>query len=293
MITYKHEAYVAQAIESILAQEVDFAFELVIGEDCGGDATLTICEKFAGQDSRIRLLPSERNLGVMKNFLRTLQACAGEYVAVCEGDDYWTDRSKLQKQVAQLESNRRFAGSAHQCLVIVDEKPARLFREKVPAEITTLDLIGGRLFHTASIVFRRQALDLLAAAPDVLSGDRLLNFCVSFLGPIHYSEDCMCAYRLHAAGMSSNASVAQMKMDLNSVGYLKTINPAFPRYRYTSYVYATIALCRAANWHQKIRFLALSFLYSFSYFPENLIFMTSRIAKAVRARVAFGGRNSS
>lgn len=286
MISYNHEAYIRQAIESVLSQDVDFPIELVIGDDCSPDGTAVICEEFARRDPRVSLLPRDRNLGVMPNFTRTLLACSGEYVAVCEGDDYWTDPQKLRKQVQFLDSHPDHAGTTHQSMVITNSLPVRTFKENVPTTLATTDLIGGRLFHTASVMFRRPVLDLFSRSPLVLSCDRLLNFCISFLGKIHYSNECMCAYRLHAGGMSSNASVAQMKLDLNCIPYLKQVQPAFPEVRYRSYVYATIGLCRAATAGQKLYYLSLSFLLSFANFPDNLVFIGSRLARAVRSRLA-------
>lgn len=280
MITYNHEAFIGQSIESILSQDTDFEFELVIGDDCSIDGTTAICEDFAARDLRVRLLPRERNLGVMPNFTRTLRACGGEYIAVCEGDDYWTDPQKLRKQVQFLDAHSDYAGSAHQSMVMVDDAPSRHFKENVPANLGTTDLIGGRLFHTASVVFRRSVLDLFCNSPLVLSCDRLLNLCISFVGRIDYSEECMCAYRLHGAGLSSNATVKQMKLDLNCIPYLHRVQPSFPKFRYLSYVYATIGLCRAARLHQKIYYLGLSFVFSFADFPANLAFIGSRLVRA-------------
>lgn len=285
MIAYQHEAYIRQAIESILSQQVDFALELVIGDDCSKDGTAAICEEFAARDARVRLLPRERNLGVMPNFSRTLQACSGEYIAVCEGDDYWTDPLKLSKQVRFLDDHPDHAGAAHQSLIIGQGWPTRLFKDHVRPTLETKDLLGGRVFHTASLIFRRSALALFCNAPLVLSCDRLLNLCISLQGPIGYSEECMCAYRLHGAGMSSNATVEQMKLDLNSIAYLRQISPTFPSLRYRSYVYATIGLCRAAHGHQKLRYLALSFVLSFADFPKNLVFFGSKLSKWVRTRL--------
>lgn len=270
MIAYHHEAFIGQAIESVLNQKVGYCLELVIGEDCGFDGTRAICEKYAALDSRVRLLPSDRNHGVMNNFRRTLDACVGEYVAVCEGDDYWLDSLKLQKQIEWLDHQREFAGSAHQSLVVCVGKTDRTFRENVPNEISVGDLLGGRLFHTASIVFRREVLATFLPAPDVLSADRLLNLCIAFHGKIHYSDDAMCAYRIHGGGMSSNATVALMQRDLASVAYLKSVYPQFPRYRYLSYVYATIGMANSGALLRRLFCLTLSFVLSFSYFPANL-----------------------
>lgn len=277
MIAYQHAAYIRQAIESVLSQDVDFPIELVIGDDCSPDGTAAICEEFAARDPRVRVLPHERNLGVMPNFSRTLLACRGEYIAVCEGDDYWTDQCKLTKQLRRLETHADYSGSTHQAQVIVDNLPVRQFRENVPTILTTTDLVGGRLFHMASVMFRKPVVDLFCNAPLVLGCDRLLNFCMSFVGNIHYSEESMCVYRLHGTGMSSNATVKQMKLELNSVPYLKKIQPQFPKYRYLSYIYAAIGLCQAARPDQKLYFLTLSFIYSFANFPQNLVVIASRL----------------
>lgn len=284
MIAYNHEAFVSQAIESVLSQKADFDLELVIGEDRGPDATRAICEKYASQDARVRLLPSDRNHGVMANFRRTLEACSGEYIGVCEGDDYWTDDQKIRKQVEFLDRKRDFSGAAHQALVVHDRMPDRLFREGVPTPIGINDLIGGRRFHTASVLFRREVLTLFLPAPNVLSADRLLNLCIAVLGKIHYSDKVMCAYRIHGAGMSSNATVAQMRLDLSSVPYLKQIYPAFPRYHYLSYIYATIGMSRNGPLLERISCLAISALLSFSYFPSNI----SHLLRGVRGLLARG-----
>jgi len=285
MIAYNHEEYIRQAIESILRQDVDFPIELVIGDDCSPDGTAAICEEIAAGDPRVRLLSRERNLGVMPNFTRTLLACTGEYVAVCEGDDYWTDPHKLRKQVQFLDAHPDYAGATHQSMIITNNVAVRVFKENVPPTLTMMDMIGGRLFHTASVMFRKPVLSLFIESPLVLSCDRLLNICISFAGKVHYSNERMCAYRLHDGGMSSNASVEQMKLDLNCISYLKRVSPVFPKYRYMSYVYATIGLCKAARFEQKIYYLSLYFLYSFSHFPGNLAFIGSRLARAARAQL--------
>src|SRR6516164_8232942 len=110
MITYNHGKYISEAIESIVSQKTNFEFELVIGEDCGPDDTRAICEQYAAKyPDIINLLPSDKNYGPMGNTIRVMYACTGKYVALCEGDDYWTDPYKLQKQVDFLEANPDFS----------------------------------------------------------------------------------------------------------------------------------------------------------------------------------------
>lgn len=104
VITYNHKQYIAQALDSILSQKTNFNFEIVIGEDLSTDNTLAICQDYAARFPQIiRLLPTTQNLGVVPNFIRTANACRGKYMAVLEGDDYWIDDLKLQKQADVLE----------------------------------------------------------------------------------------------------------------------------------------------------------------------------------------------
>ena len=109
MITRNHAPYVAQAIESILAQEGDFDFELLIGEDCSTDATREICTRYAARDARVRLITSEANVGMHANLRRIWDLARGRYVAFCEGDDYWSDPRKLANQVAFLDAHPDFS----------------------------------------------------------------------------------------------------------------------------------------------------------------------------------------
>lgn len=106
MTTYNHSRYIAQAIESILAQRTSFAFELIVGEDCSTDSTLEICRRYAEQHpDTIRLITSECNVGWRENYARTIAAARGKYIALCDGDDWWCDEQKLQLQVDALEAD--------------------------------------------------------------------------------------------------------------------------------------------------------------------------------------------
>lgn len=110
MLTYNQENYIAQAMDSILMQETNFNYRLVIGEDCSTDNTRKICEQYAEKNpEKVKLLPAlSKNIGLINNYLRTIKACDGKYIAICDGDDYWIDKGKLQKQVDFLEQNSDF-----------------------------------------------------------------------------------------------------------------------------------------------------------------------------------------
>lgn len=122
-ITYNHEKYVEKALRSVLEQKTDFDFEVVVGEDYSTDSTRSIIEKVASEyPGKCRLLFREKNLGrPTLNVYQTTMECKGEYIAYLEGDDYWSDENKLQKQVDYLDSHPEYIACTHSCLLI-DEK---------------------------------------------------------------------------------------------------------------------------------------------------------------------------
>ena len=110
IITYNHVRFIAQAIESVLLQEVDFPVEIIIGDDCSTDGTRELVKAYAEKyPNVIRALLPAHNLGMGKNFRALYTACNGEFIALMDGDDYWSDPRKLQKQVAFMEHNPEFS----------------------------------------------------------------------------------------------------------------------------------------------------------------------------------------
>lgn len=108
MITYGHEKFIEQAINGVLMQECDFEVELIIANDCSPDQTDSVIQNIIAnhpKSSRIKYFKHDKNIGMMPNFISALQQCNGKYIALCEGDDYWTDSLKLQKQFDILENN--------------------------------------------------------------------------------------------------------------------------------------------------------------------------------------------
>lgn len=130
-ITYNHEKYVERAIKSVLEQETNFPFEVIIGDDCSTDSTRQILDEIAAAypphepsfsgDRQVRFVKRDKNTGrPTLNVYETTQECTGEYLAYLEGDDYWTDKHKLQKQVDFLEAHAEYIAVTHGC-VLIDE----------------------------------------------------------------------------------------------------------------------------------------------------------------------------
>ena len=103
--TYNQEKWIRQTIESILAQKTEYPFEIIIGEDHGTDGTRTICQEYADKYENVILLPSERNIGIVANWINCIQHSRGKYIMGCAGDDYWHNPNKIQLQVDFMEAH--------------------------------------------------------------------------------------------------------------------------------------------------------------------------------------------
>lgn len=207
MITYNQEKYVAQALDSILMQEVDFPYEIVIGEDCSTDGTRDIILRYQERyPEKIRSILTDRNVGMLQNFARTFRACSGQYVAILEGDDFWTSPKKLQKQVAFLDSHRECSLCFHTTEVFYEEKDASSYLSpSCHREFSTIeDLLENNFIQTCSVMFRNKLFgDLPEWFCSGAIGDYPLHLLNAAHGSIGFIDEVMGAYRVHSAGVWS------------------------------------------------------------------------------------------
>jgi glycosyltransferase involved in cell wall biosynthesis len=123
--TYNHGDYIAKALDSILMQKTDFEYEIVIGDDCSTDQTCEILETYKSRyPDKIHLFLSKQNEGVCSLAANLYKNCRGKYIAIIEGDDYWTYECKLQEQINFLENNPDYAGSFHDAEVVGNYHPS-------------------------------------------------------------------------------------------------------------------------------------------------------------------------
>lgn len=217
MITYNHESYIREALDGILMQETNFDFNIIIGEDTSSDNTKSIIQEYIEKFSnKISCTFHVNNLGMMPNFINTLKSCNGEYIAICEGDDYWIDPLKLQKQVDFLESNKDYVICFHKVMILNDnnlEADINIERrynsiKKLPA--TVLDLLEhGNFIHTPSVLFRNQITDLPTEFVYSTVGDYFLYIIHSQKGYIKRLDEVMAIYR-NNVGIYSTLSVTEM-----------------------------------------------------------------------------------
>ena len=211
MITYNHEKFIRQAVESVMMQETAFPYELVIGEDCSADRTREICLELQQKyTDRIRLLLPERNLGAKANEAYVFRACDGDYIALLEGDDFWLDPRKLQDQVDFLQHNPDCSACFALARVVSDGDPSSWYY--IPAKttpsrrFTTEDLLDRNWIATCSLLFRNVIAEIPFKPFDHLAmGDWPLNIMLSLRGPIGYLNREMAAYRQHAGGIWTGA----------------------------------------------------------------------------------------
>lgn len=206
MITYNHEPYISQAIESILEQKTNFEFELVIGEDHSTDKTAEIIKQFELKHPQIiKARYNSQNIGMIPNMIKTLEECSGKYIALCEGDDFWTDPYKLQKQVDFIESRHNaylvFSNRQVRNMITNQEREEKYKNRKY----TVRDVIGGFVAPTQTILFRNQK-DLISFLKkyEHPSGDQLISFFYSLKGSIYCLNEITAAYRITESGAWSS-----------------------------------------------------------------------------------------
>ncbi len=216
MLTYNQEQYIAQTIESILSQETNFPFQLVIGEDFSSDSTRAICEKYAANyGDKIKLLPSlQKNIGLIANYIRTIKQCDGKYVAICDGDDYWIDQSKLQKQVDFLENNSEYSIVHTGLKLLFPNGEFTVFSNPNNSSYTDFkDLIHFNFIFSVTALFKN--IQFNDPIPEWINkypyGDwPTYLWTIKNDGKIHYLEDITAVYRKNI-GVSSKLKDWYMK----------------------------------------------------------------------------------
>lgn len=208
MITYKHEQYIAQAIESVLSQKTIFPIELVIGEDCSPDGTRQVIERYAAQHPDvIRPFYRSENMGIKPNLVDLLSRCQGEYIALLEGDDYWIDPYKLQKQVDFLDANPEYVIVGTNALVIREDefflKASLLYDTAESFDFDAAYLMEKNPYSTLTVCFRNH---LVNEFPEIyysgIGGDRRLYLLLAQHGKCRYINDVVGVYRIHAGGVT-------------------------------------------------------------------------------------------
>jgi glycosyltransferase involved in cell wall biosynthesis len=206
IITFNQEAFVAQAVESALGQDTGFDYEVVVGDDCSTDSTPAILAALEREHPRLRVARRMTNLGVNRNLVATLQECRGKYIALLEGDDYWIDRTKLQRQHDALEAHPDCAICFHQVFALRGGQVAETLPKGISVRTALVDLLGrGNYISTPSVMFRNRVHE--GFPPwffELRIGDLPLNVMNARFGGILMIRRPMAVYRVHSGGTFSS-----------------------------------------------------------------------------------------
>lgn len=212
MVTYNHEKYLGQAILSVINQNTDFKYELLIGEDCSTDQTRKIAEKYQAMYPEIvKLITHNKNVGALKNEADLRRRCQGQYIAVLEGDDYWTNPEKLKRQVEFLDSHPQYIGVSHNVKVL-DENGKKLpydfegfhhRREHIYTKKNALryEMIGhlsGWMYRNIWKQMSQREFNLIKNCG--VNSDVKLSIVLGLKGDIFFSEDEWSVYRRRFVG---------------------------------------------------------------------------------------------
>jgi len=239
MITYQHAAFIREALDSVLMQQVDFPYEICIGEDGSTDGTREICLEYARQHpDKIRLFLRNRcNPGrsafkapYMFNAASTFEACRGKYIAPLEGDDYWLHPHKLQSQVNELEADSSLAASCHYALAVMEKKPwTGEVIPDYPVDTLTVENILRRdigNLHTSTWLIRRGKPLPWNKFSSSSFGDYPIFVWTMLQGPARILPNVWSAYRIHQGGVFSRLSTEiRLQNNVELWNCLESITP--------------------------------------------------------------------
>lgn len=226
LMVYNNENDIQDTIEGILIQQVKFPVEVVVGDDFSTDNTLKIINSYNDTEKIIiRILDrpvggeywhkrKNKNASVRTNFMDIVENCRGKYIALLDGDDYWTDPLKLQKQVDFMEGNPEYVGCFHLCEILREDlqgQKKKLPLNRIKYDYTIKNLLSYWNIPTASIVFRNtEPLNFPSWFVEVASGDIALMMLLFEKGKFKLLEEYMSVYRISGKGVSVSHSNYRM-----------------------------------------------------------------------------------
>lgn len=248
MLAYNHGAFIREALESVLVQKTDFPIQIVIAEDCSPDDTREIILDYQKRYPKIiKLLLQVENVGAWQNNIDLFGHLDGSYIAALEGDDYWTDSLKLQKQVDFLEKNTDYSLCFHNAIEHFEDQS---IADRSFSKVEDRDYSGPEIYKkwtiaTASVVFRKEVV-LSAFYKSLLHnrkfifGDIILFIACAQVGKLKGMTDTMVVYRRHNGGavfsLSLERDLKQAYHDLEIANVFKGKYAAIAKKKYKNCV---------------------------------------------------------
>ncbi|WP_157759858.1 glycosyltransferase family 2 protein [Chryseobacterium piperi] len=223
MPNYGQEKFISEAILGVLSQKANFEIELIVTDDCSPDNTKDVVQNIIETHPNghwIKYIRHTKNKGAIPNFAWTISQAKGKYIAVCEGDDYWTNPLKLQKQVDFLEQNPTYSITFHKVQETGGSENEIISSPSKEETYTILDLAKGNFIHTPSVVFRKNFEELPEWFKYSPIGDYPLHLLNAAYGLIKYFPDEMAVYRVGSGIWSSKSTVYKLINTIFSLKFL-------------------------------------------------------------------------
>ena len=214
------DKFIGEAIDSWLEQKIDFKIEIIIGDDCSTDNTVLEIKKYLKSNNHIKLIERSKNIGFMNNFIDTYKQCNGKYIAICEGDDYWSDKNKLQMQVDFLENNKDYVLTHTNVFTLNNEN--KLSQLKPDNYCSKNNIYNKNEISTLTAVFRNFNIDFSEKWSQFMMADWPLWISLSEKGRFKYFGEKTGVYRINPTGIWQNGWKDKVGSDrlLNEVAIL-------------------------------------------------------------------------
>lgn len=218
MITYNQQQFIEDAVRSVLKQKTQYNYELIIADDASTDKTGEIVEELMlANPNKIKYLRREQNMGLQNNFLDAYKKARGKYVAICEGDDFWCSRHKIERQVNFMETHPDYTVCFHRVInFYIDDNSKSLSNPKQKKSITLEDLSKSNVITNLSVMYRKLNNEKL---PDWLTCIKLFDYGMhsihSSYGKIGFIKYPMAVYRRHSGGIWSGNLNNSLKLAMD------------------------------------------------------------------------------
>ncbi len=247
IITYNHVNYIKQAIDGALMQKTDFPIEIIVADDFSTDGTREILQDYLLKiPTNFRLILQDKNVGPAENWMDLMAAPTGKYVAYLDGDDYWIDDNKLQKQVNYLEKNSKVV----MCFTNIevydnDTKDTKEWAKIEDIDYDITNFIKENAAASCTIVFRNGLVDVSKCnIQNIAFGDWAFYLFLLQFGNAKYLDFISAVYRVSSQSQLSKISLIKYLFKKKEFYYFFLHNPVFSKYknlirdRYISTLYA-------------------------------------------------------
>ncbi|HOV11184.1 MAG TPA: glycosyltransferase family A protein [Bacteroidales bacterium] len=232
LTSFNHQKYLKESLDSIFMQDMPLSYEIIVADDHSTDNSLAIIEsRLKNEFCSYQILPSIENLGISKNYQRALSACSGEYIAVLEADDYWTEKQRLKKHIAFLDAHPEYVMSYNRIIYYFEDKKdfyESQWKNSTEFEFMSTSMLakGNNIVNLSACVLRNAAVKKLPRELfDLKIADWMLGMAMGMQGPLARLKDPMSVYRISGSGEWS--AMSQHQKNCKTIALIDTYNKFF------------------------------------------------------------------